>query len=238
MSARLAACLLIAVGVALPVPAAHAASRIEASRALAESAQAARPSKILIYNFDASPERVELRLTGLNAATADTSTPEQRAQAGRRAANYLADALWKALQARGAPAQRATGQTRVPEGALVVRGRVLSVDEGDRAKGAASPMAAMPVRVRVQFDAYQGPSGAPQLHWQARVATTSQALGADILAGTGLAEAAGRITGLAIPGAGGSQGEGDPVVRYAAEMAEAIAGELWNRFGEQGWVKD
>lgn len=233
MKVRVAACLLVSLSVLGASAPARGASAMEASRDLTQGARAPRPGQILIYNFDTSPERIDIRLTGLNAATLDTSTPEQRAHAGRRAANYLADALWKSLQARGAPAQRASRETVAPDDALVVTGHVLSLDEGERARGEASPVAAMPIRVRVQFDARRGPPDARRLHWQGRVATTSDPLGS-----SGLAEAAERLTGMALPGARTASGEGDPVVRYAAEMAEVIAGDLWARFVEQGWVAE
>lgn len=100
----------------------------------AEAAPA--PGVVLVYDFDANPERVQVSLPTLEMLTGGSVTARQRVEAGRRASAGLAHALFESLRRRGAPVQRAVAETPVPERALLVKGRFLSVDEGEgRARG-------------------------------------------------------------------------------------------------------
>jgi hypothetical protein len=234
---------LAAAALLLPASSAGATTRVEAVKDHLKGSAAPAPGVVLVYDFDADPERVEVALPTFELLTGGSVGAGQRAAAGRRAASGLAHALFESLRRRGAPVRRAAPETPVPDRALLVKGRFLSVDEGGgQPSGGLGGLAGLAglgsgaVRVRVQFDAYQKRPSAARLLWQGRVVTESAPSETGLLAQGAVAEAAGRL--------GGAQGEPSPaaqraraiVRRYTVESAEAITGALWQRFSEAGWL--
>ena len=122
---------------------------------------------MLVYDFDANPERVQVSLPTFEMLTGGSVTAQQRAEAGRRASAGLAHALFESLRRRGAPVRRAVAETPVPERAVLVKGRFLSVDEGGRTSTGIAGLGVGTVGVRVQFDTYQRRPWASKLLWQA-----------------------------------------------------------------------
>lgn len=216
-----------------------AGTRLEAERDANGAAPAPRPGVILVYDFDADPERVRVALPTLDVLTGGSLVSAQRGEAGRRAAAGLGHALFEALRRRGAPVQRARSDTPVAERALLVKGRFLSVDEGDPASRIFGGLGPGTVRVRLEFDAFQQRASAARLLWQGRVVTESAPGETTLIAQGAMAEATGRMAGVA----GGSvqaaaQRGRDVLARYTAQTAETIADALWMRFRSAGWLVD
>lgn len=226
---------MCAAGLIIAEPAA-ATTTLEAVRDHSGNEPAPRPGIILVYDFEANPERVQVDLPTLDALTGGSVAPQQRAEAGRKASAGLAHALFEALGGRGAPVRRAGSDTPVPERALLVRGRFLSLDEGDPASRSLAGFGPGTVRVRLLFDAYQQRPGAAKLLWQGHLVTESSPRETGLIAQGAVAEA---MTGVAGAGAQTAAQRGrEFVAKYTVQTAEAIAEALWVRFRSEGWLVD
>jgi hypothetical protein len=230
--------LLCVAGVIWAAPV-GATSTLEAVHDQSGSARAPRPGIILVYDFEANPERVQVDLPTLDMLTGGSLAPSQRGAAGRRASAGLGQALFEALRRRGAPVQRARSDTPVSERALLVKGRFLSVDEGDPAARSFGGFGPGTVRVRLEFDAFQQRASAANLLWQGRVVTESAPGETTLIAQGALAEATGRMAGVAGGGVQAAAQRGrDVLTKYTAQTADTIAEALWVRFRSEGWLVD
>ena len=111
------------------------------------------PSRILVRDFAVSPADVQLDqgIRGRVEQTFSSASPDdQRLAAARTAASALAEALVQALRASpDLPVERiAPGATPRPGRSLLVDGRLLAVDEGNRTQ-----------RTLIGFGRGQGPDG-------------------------------------------------------------------------------
>ncbi len=101
------------------------------------SGKLARPDRILVYDFAASPDDVDTskgvisELQGL--VTKEPRSKEEKA-VGRHVANALAKELVKEIQSFGLPAERAAGAPPSSGNILEIEGQFLSIDEGNRAE--------------------------------------------------------------------------------------------------------
>lgn len=235
---RLRTVLLCVAGVSWAAPVA-AATTLEAERDRSGSEPAPRPGIILVYDFEANPERVQVDLPTLELLAGGSLAASQRGEAGRRASAGLGHALFEALRRRGAPVQRARSDTPVAERALLVKGRFLSVDEGDPASRSFGGLGPGTVRVRLEFDAFQQRASAARLLWQGRVVTESSPGETTLIAQGAVAEATGRIAGITGGGVQTAAQRGrDVLAKYTAQTAETIAEALWLRFRSKGWLVD
>ena len=198
------------------------ASSTITSRQEYQGGKIARPDHIIVYDFAATPADV----------------PAERIATGRQVGAEIAKVLVEDIRAMGLPAERGSSQTVPQIGDLVIKGNILSIDEGSAAE-----------RVAIGFS-----SGAAQLKAAAAgylmtdrglrklgsgTADTSgskspgSALGVAGVIATG--NPAGLIisTGMKVYGeeSGSSTIEG-----RAKDMAKEIAGVLQVKFTEQGWI--
>ncbi len=101
------------------------------------SGKLARPDRIFVYDFAASPDDVDTskgvisELQGL--VTKEPRSKEEKA-VGRHVANALAKELVKEIQSFGLPAERAAGTPPSTGNILEIEGQFLSIDEGNRAE--------------------------------------------------------------------------------------------------------
>src|SRR5208282_5500995 len=97
--------------------------------------QLPRPGNILVYNFAATPADVPADSALANQPDVDTTpqTPEQIAE-GRKLGAQIATELVAQIQAMGMPAQQVPAGTQPQLNDLVIRGYLLSVNEGSAAK--------------------------------------------------------------------------------------------------------
>jgi hypothetical protein len=232
---------LLGIAVGLAASGAGAATTLEAVQDHLGEDAAPRPGVVLVYDFDADPQRVQVNLPTFEVLTGGNVSARQRLEAGRRASAGLAHALFESLRRRGAPVRRAASETAVPERAVLVKGRFLSLDEGRRGAGGIAGIAGLgvgTVRVRLQFDAYQQRPWAARLLWQGRIVTESSPAETGLIAQGAVAEAAGRLSGAGADPPPAAQRGREIVRKYTVESAEAIADALWTRFGAAGWLVD
>jgi hypothetical protein len=198
-----------------------------------------RPGHIWVYDFAATPAEVpaDSALAGQHVEHATPQTAEQ-IEAGRQAGAVLATQLVEEIQGMGLPAMRASSGTTPAINDLVLRGYLLSIDEGSATK-----------RVAIGFG-----SGASQL--------TAAAEGFQMTAqglrklGSGTVDSGGGktpggavgVAGLIVTGnpvglivSGGAKAYGEysgssKVEGRAKAIAQEIAEKLKPKFQEQGWI--
>ena len=201
--------------------------------------QLPRPGNILVYNFVATPADVPADSALANQPDVDTTpqTPEQIAE-GRKLGAQIATELVAQIQAMGMPAQQVPAGTQPQLNDLVIRGYLLSVNEGSAAK-----------RITIGFG-----SGASELETAVEgfqmTATGLRKLGSGTVnanggkspgASLGLAGllVTGNPAGLIVSGGMKVYGEasGSSTVEGRAKAtAKEIADALKQRFQEQGWI--
>ena len=201
--------------------------------------QLPRPGNILVYNFAATPADVPADSALANQPDVDTTpqTPEQIAE-GRKLGAQIATELVAQIQAMGMPAQQVPAGTQPQLNDLVIRGYLLSVNEGSAAK-----------RITIGFG-----SGASELETAVEgfqmTATGLRKLGSGTVnanggkspgASLGLAGllVTGNPAGLIVSGGMKVYGEasGSSTVEGRAKAtAKEIADVLKKRFQEQGWI--
>lgn len=94
-----------------------------------------KPSRILIYNFSASPDEIaaDAAISGHYKKRTTPQTAEQK-KLGRQLGDKLADELVKEILALGMPAEHADRWHPPSIGNLLIMGEFISIDKGSRAK--------------------------------------------------------------------------------------------------------
>ncbi|MFZ4703136.1 MAG: DUF4410 domain-containing protein, partial [Candidatus Methylumidiphilus sp.] len=111
------------------------ASSHVASRQEYKGAKIARPEHILVYDFAATSADVPTD-SAMAGQYAEFSSPQtaQQVSAGQQAGAEIAQILTGEIRKMGLPAEQATALSKPQIGDLVIRGYILSVDQGDAAK--------------------------------------------------------------------------------------------------------
>lgn len=203
----------------------------------------ARPGMVIVTDFTATPDSVTLD-RGLGARLRSTasgaSDPARQSEDDRKVADAIANALVQEIQAHGLPAMR-SNQLPPPSDidALVVGGRILSINEGNRTKrnviGLGAGQSSVQARTEVYYVARGG--GSQQL-------VASYDTNAESSRKPGAAETmgAGAVTGRAAESAAAAGGtdvapalSGD-IAADGTRMGQAIATQLSGFFASQGWT--
>lgn len=203
------------------------------------SGKVPRPSHIWVYDFVAQPEDVPTHsaLAGHPAVTSAPQTQEQVAL-GRDIGAEVAGELVAAIQAMGLPAERATSESALGVGDLVIRGYLLSVEAGSEVERVAVGMGkgnaelktavegflvtAQGLRKLGSADVGSGGGKTPGAAVPLAVAiATHNPLGLMVSTGVKLHE---EKTGAAT------------IHGKAKDTAREIAAQLEPRFREQGWI--
>jgi hypothetical protein len=198
-----------------------------------------RPEHIWVYDFAATAADVPVdsALGGQRAATATSQTAEQIAT-GRQLGAQIAVQLVEQIRSMGLPAARAGMGTTPRINDIVIRGALLSVNEGSTAERVAIGFGSGASELRTAVEGYQMTArGLRQLGSGTVDASGSKAPGEAVgvagLIATG--NPAGLIisTGMKVYGeeSGSSTVEG-----RAKQTAQEIAAELKQRFAQQGWI--
>jgi len=198
------------------------ASSTITSRQEYQGGKIARPDHIIVYDFAATPADV----------------PAEQIATGRQVGAEVAKVLVEDIRAMGLPAERGSSQTVPQIGDLVIKGNILSIDEGSAAE-----------RVAIGFS-----SGAAQLKAAAAgylmtdrglrklgsgTADTSGSKSPGSAVGVAGVIATGNPAGLIISTGMKVYGEesgSSTIEGRAKDMAKEIAGVLQVKFKEQGWI--
>lgn len=198
---------------------------------------------IYVYAFDATAGDVQLDHSGLvhklTSMTNDESTTQQQQQAALQTRAHLADQLVSELQKMGLPAMRMDGPAPAGRNALIVEGRIDTMDAGSRRRRMLIGLGAGKSEVSAQITMlYQPANGAPQMLTSfASNANSGHMPGVAATAGVGAA--AGRLaTSAAVGGGlhGASEAKQDTLSADAGKLAKSIAKQIAQVNAQNGWM--
>jgi hypothetical protein len=223
---------------ALAVVAGCATTKVTNQQPVA-TGQISRPARILVYDFAATP--VDLPPDSPVASQFTTpSTPPTAEQlaTGRQLGAEIAAELVEEIRDMGLPAERATRQTPLQLNDIMIRGYLLSIEEGSEVKRLAIGFGAGASELRTLVEGYQlTEQGLRKLGSGSLDAGGSKgpgaALGVAGLVATG--NPAGLIISSGIKVYGEASGR-STVEGRAEQTAKEIAARLKTRFQEQGWI--
>jgi uncharacterized protein DUF4410 len=225
-------CLFAIVGVA-----GCATTKVTNRQELA-TGQLPRPEHIWVYDFAATADEVPA-YSGLAGQTSATSQTEEHIATGRRLGAEITAQLVEQIQGMGLQAARAGARTNPQINDILIRGYLVSVEEGSAAKRLVIGFGAGTSELRTAAEGYQMTARGPRKLGSGTVDSGGSkgpgaALGVVGLVATG--NPAGLIisTGMKVYGeeSGRSTVEG-----RAKQTATEIAEVLKSRFEEQGWIQ-
>jgi len=207
-------------------------------------AQLARPDLILVYDFAVSPEEVELD-KGLSADLMQkyeehkgSSRTAEEIKVGHKVADALAEELVKKIRSYGLMAERGFGYPHGNEKDLMIKGQLLSIDEGNRTERVAIGLGAGRTSVQANVQVYEMTAeGKKEVDTLRGTAKSGDKPGMGEMMGVG-AIAGHLLTSTLVSGAlsGTSEMTSATVEADAKRLAEKIAADLGNFFVDQGWI--
>lgn len=207
---RIMLCLLVIVTIV------GCASSTITSRQEYQGGKIARPEHIIVYDFAAPPADVPANQVGAE----------------------IAEALVQKIQGMGLPAERGSNQTLLQIGDLVIKGSVLTINEGSAAERVVIGFGTGASELKVAVEGFlMTDRGLRKLGSGTADSSGSKSPGAalGVVGAVATANPAGLIisTGMKVYGeeSGGSTIEG-----RVKDMAKEIADKLQVKFKEQGWI--
>jgi hypothetical protein len=200
------------------------------------------PGNILVYDFAATPAEVpaDSALAGQYSVDATPQTAGQIA-AGRLLGVEIAAELVGQIHGMGMLAQRAPAGTKPQINDLVIRGYLLSIDEGSSTKRVTIGFGYGASELRTATEVYQMTvQGLHKLESSTMDSSSSKAPGAALGVGAATFIATANPVGLIISGGIKVYGEasGHNKIKGRVEAtAKEIAMVLKQQFQEQGWIK-
>lgn len=200
----------------------------------------ARPDRILVYDFAATPADVpeDSALAGSYAPHSSPQSPQQL-QAGRKLGREIARELAANIDAMGLRSEAVPIGTPVPIGDLVIKGYLVSVDAGSEKERILVGFGKGASELKTVVEGFQStPQGLRKLGGGTVDAGGSKSPGAalGLVGAVATHNPAGLIvsTGMKVYGeeSGKSKLEG-----RAKATAKEIADQLRPRFQQQGWIQ-
>jgi hypothetical protein len=202
-----------------------------------------RPNVIVVYNFAVSPSEVTLNQSVVqriyrNVASPQTTQDEQHKVADQ-AAQALSDTLVTKLQGLGFTVQNQPRGTPAPDGAIVVDGQFVNIDEGNRLRRLVIGFGAGASKLDtdVQVNRVSGETQETLLSFKTH-AESGKMPGAAVTMGVGAA-AQGGVTAAAAAGSagvGGIKTYRSTTEFLADNTADQIFNYLTEYFASQGWI--
>lgn len=196
-----------------------------------------KPANIWVYDFAASPRDVPADSEFAGKYESSPQTDEQIAT-GKKLGNLIAVDLVKRINAMGMSAKHATSTSKPQVNDLVLRGYLLSSEEGKTGRRVIVGLGAGNTNLQVAAEGFQmTPTGLRKLGYGQAEATGGKTPGV----GVGAASYAitGSPIGLIVTGGmklyGEASGKGK-VEGRADQISKEIAERLKKRFQEQGWI--
>ena len=199
-----------------------------------------RPGHIWVYDFAATPAEVpaDSALAGKDSEHPTPQTPEQIAT-GRQVGAAIATQLVDEIRGMGMPAVRASSGTKPQVNDLVIRGYLLSVDEGSATKRVAIGFGSGASELRVAAEGFQVTAQGLRKLGSGNVGsggnkTPGGAVGVAALVVTG------NPVGLIVGGGAKAYGEysgSSKIEGRAKAAATEIANQIRPRFEQQGWIQ-
>lgn len=202
-----------------------------------------RPGMVVVTDFAAATDAVTLD-RGLGArvrsAVNGTGDATRQSEDERKVADAIANALVKEIQARGLAAMRSNQLPLLSEtDRLVVVGRILSIDEGNRTRRNVVGLGAGRSSVKARTEVYYvARGGAPQLvESYDTTAESSRKPGAAETMGVGAASGRVASSAAVTAGTGAVPALSGDVEADGTRMGQAIAKQLSGFFTSQGWTR-
>lgn len=202
-----------------------------------------RPDRILVFNFVVNTDEVSTNqgvLARVRAAASGTSQEEKELEIGRQVSDSLAEELVKGIQKLGLPAERASRDTPIPTGSvLLISGRFLGVDEGNQLRRTMIGFGAGQSSVDTQVQVSSPSDGGSQLLLNFSThADSGEAPGAAATMGVGAAATGGVSAAMAAANAGvgvakARRGSVESLASHSADQTVAYLSEF---FAKQGWI--
>ena len=198
-----------------------------------------RPAQIIVYDFVTTPEDVapDSALTGQTTAPTTPPTTEQ-VELEKQLGMQIAEELAANIREMGLSAVRATSQTVSQVNDIMIRGYLLSVDQGSQLKRVTLGFGSGSSELKTLVEGYQMTASGPRKLGQGSIDA-----GAGKMPGGAVGVAALLVThnpvGLAVQA--GVQGYGElsgsaKIQGRAKQTAKEIAEQLKIRFKEEGWI--
>jgi hypothetical protein len=216
------------------------ASTDTANRQILVDEKAPRPNHIWVYDFAATPAEVpaDSALAGQHVEHPTPQTPEQIAT-GRQVGAEITTQLVAEIRDMGLPAARGSSETKPQINDLVIRGYLLSIEEGDATKRVAVGFGSGESELTVAAEGFQMTAqglrklGSGTVH-SGGSKTPGSALGVAGLIATH--NPAGLIIGGGMKAYGEYSGS-SKIEGRAKAVAKEIADKIRPRFEQQGWIK-
>lgn len=198
-----------------------------------------RPGHIWVYDFAATPAEIpaDSALAGKPVEHPTPQTPEQIAT-GRQVGALIATQLVEEIRGMGLPAQRASSGTRPEINDLVLRGYLLSIDEGDATKRVAVGFGSGASELKVAAEGFQVTAqGLRKLGSGSLDSTGGKTPGGAV--GVAALIVTGNPVGLIVGGGAKAYGEysgSSKIEGRAKATAKEIADTIRPKFQQQGWI--
>jgi hypothetical protein len=198
-----------------------------------------RPGHIWVYNFAATPADVpaDSELAGKQAEHSTAQTPEQ-IETGRQMGALIATQLVEEIRGMGLPAQRASSGTTTKVNDLVLRGYLLSIDEGSATKRVAIGFGSGSSELKAAVEGFQVTAQGMRKLGSGNVDSTGNKTPGGAV-GVGALIITGNPVGLIVGGGAKAYGEysGSAKIEGRAKAtAKEIADTIRPRFQQQGWI--
>ena len=231
---RIVTCLIALVVIA------GCASTEVSNRKILVDEKLPRPDRIWVYAFAATPADVpaESALAGQPVEHPTPQTAEQIAT-GRQVGEQIAVQLVDEIRGMGLPAVRASSNSMPKINDIVIRGYLLSVDEGDATKRVAIGFGSGSSELQVVAEGYQMTAQGLRKLGSGTLDSTGSKTPGGTLGVVGLI-ATGNPAGLIVSGGMKVYGEYSGSARIegrAKAVAKEIADKIRPRFERQGWIR-
>jgi hypothetical protein len=206
--------------------------------------QLPRPDLILVYDFAASPDEVKLD-AGLSADLVQeyrkykgTSRTAEEIKVGHKVADAVAAELVKKIRSYGLMADRGFGLPQGKGKTYLIKGQLLSIDEGNRTERVVIGLGAGRTSVQANVQMYElTPEGLKRVDDMRGTAKSGRKPGMGEMMGVG-AIAGHLLTSTVISGtlAGATEMTSATVEADGKRLAEDIAADLGKFFVDQDWI--
>ena len=209
------------------------------SRQEYEGGKIARPNHIIVYNFAATPADVSSD-SAIASQYSQPSTPQTAGQiaTGRKVGAEIAKVLVEDIQGMGLPAERASSQTTPQIGDLVIKGSLLSINEGSAAERVTIGFGDGASQLKVAVEGFlMTDRGLRKLGSGTADSSGSKSPGAalGVVGAIATSNPAGLIISSGMKVYGEASGS-STIEGRAKDMAKEISDVLQVKFQEQGWI--
>jgi hypothetical protein len=202
------------------------------------SGKIARPDHIWVYDFVATPADVPADSDVAGQYSQDTPQTAEQIEMGRQLGAQIAKELVAQIQGMGLPAEEATTGTSPQIGDIVIRGYLVSIDQGSEAKRLAIGFGSGASELKTMVEGFQMTAQGPRKLGSGTV-EAGGAKGPGAAVPLAVAVATGNPIGLIVSSGVKVYGEASgssKVEGRAKQTAKKIADQLKIRFQQEGWI--